>query len=485
MKHTYRYSILTFIFGNYECLREVQDKKEDIEYVCITDNKYLVSSTWKIVQYENNNHTPFRKVVEVRYNPFKYVNSNICLIIDGSIQLRKHPNALFKEFDKSNYEIAVLVHPDRCTIAEELNAWKNIRHIPIFDIDVCNKLVTNIHYDNNYRGLFQVGILLVKKTSFTTNIFNQILSMNNNRALKNNTFRIDQLLFSIVANRQHDIKEKLLPLTSNELNGKYFTYFKHGTNTPVRHNSTDYVQDIKYVFNTKYECHYIDDLQYMNDDITAVICNYNTTQLTNNVIKGLQIFAKCKHIIVLDNSNKDQFILDKTLNNEYIQVIDNTKQKYIQFDNLLQTYKLSELCKTNNYASLKHAMSIQFLLDICITKYCLLCDSDIVIKKKIDFIEDGYSTIAGIEQTGTASQNMNKNLGKTRFVPFMQLFNMKMLNLHKIRYFDINRIHGIEYGMMYDTGASLYEDIVERKQLPYKQVNIEQYITHLGHGSWK
>jgi len=68
---------------------------------------------------------------------------------------------------------------------------------------------------------------------------------------------------------------------------------------------------------------------------------------------------------------------------------------------------------------------------------------------------------------------MNKNLGKTRFVPFMQLFNMKMLNLHKIRYFDINRIHGIEYGMMYDTGASLYEDIVERKQLPYKQVNIE------------
>jgi len=95
------------------------------------------------------------------------------------------------------------------------------------------------------------------------------------------------LLFSIVANRQHDIKEKLLPLTSNELNGKYFTYFKHGTNTPVRHNSTDYVQDIKYVFNTKYECHYIDDLQYMNDDITAVICNYNTTQLTNNVIKGL------------------------------------------------------------------------------------------------------------------------------------------------------------------------------------------------------
>jgi len=85
----------------------------------------------------------------------------------------------------------VLVHPDRCTIAEELNAWKNIRHIPIFDIDVCNKLVTNIHYDNNYRGLFQVGILLVKKTSFTTNIFNQILSMNNNCALKNNTFRID------------------------------------------------------------------------------------------------------------------------------------------------------------------------------------------------------------------------------------------------------------------------------------------------------
>jgi hypothetical protein len=64
-------------------------------------------------------------------------------------------------------------------------------------------------------------------------------------------------------------------------------------------------------------------------------------------------------------------------------------------------------------------MSIQFLLNICVTKYLLLCDSDIIFKKNIDFIDDNFITISDIEYSGTASQNMNINLGKTRFTPFL------------------------------------------------------------------
>jgi hypothetical protein len=38
--------------------------------------------------------------------------------------------------------------------------------------------------------------------------------------------------------------------------------------------------------------------------------------------------------------------------------------------------------------------------------------------------------------------------------------------------------------MQYDTGPSFYEDIVTNN-IPYKQIKNENYITHLGHMSWK
>lgn len=480
-------SILTFIFGQYELLREVQNYQSNIEYVCVTDNFQLKSNTWKIIIDKNLvGFEPFRKVLEVRYNPFKYVHSDICLIIDGSIQILQHPRILLDFFANSNYELATLVHPNRHSVLTEIDTWKFARNLPDFDVNVCKQLISNISYDANYKGLFQVSIILVKNTRTVNRLFSQILAMNNKCAIKNSTFRVDQILFTMIVNKEHNIENKLLPLSSKELYGKYFMYCRHGTNIPIRRYPINkYKEDYQYVFNRLHICYHIDELLYVNDDITAAICNFNTTKLTNTVLKGLFQFSECKKIIVLDNSDKEKFQLDKNIDARKIEVLDNTQQKYINFNKLLSTYPLSFDCKKNNYASLKHTMSIQFLLNICTTKYLLLCDSDIIIKKKIDFIEDGYATIADIEETGQASQNMNTNLGKNRFMPFMQLFNMKQINLHKIKYFNINRIHGIKQGMLYDTGASLYEDIIERKHLPYKQIKLDEYITHLAHGSWK
>ena len=61
-----------------------------------------------------------------------------------------------------------------------------------------------------------------------------------------------------------------------------------------------------------------------------------------------------------------------------------------------------------------------------------------------------------------------------------------MLKDNKIKYFHSDRIHGglTVTGNYYDTGASLYEDILNLN-LPYKQISYEKYIYHFEHGSWK
>lgn len=225
--------------------------------------------------------------------------------------------------------------------------------------------------------------------------------------------------------------------------------------------------------------------------ITIAICNFNTTELTNGCIRSIQLrYAKKNYkIVVLDNSDKISFSLDSTLNNNAcnISVLDNTKQQLIDFDHIMKTspYKLMPF-NANNFGSLKHACSIQFLLNICCTDCMLLFDSDTILLQDIDFIDTKYASIADLEENGKIGRNGKTYSSFTRMLPFIQFFNVKMIQEHKIAYFDYARMHGIlapNRGNYYDTGASFYADLISNK-LPIKRIDYNQYIKHLDHGSW-
>ena len=222
--------------------------------------------------------------------------------------------------------------------------------------------------------------------------------------------------------------------------------------------------------------------------ITIAICNFNTTELTNNCIRS--IHSRCKsfqsQFIIFDNSDKIPFQFDDRINAN-VSIIDNTKGKIINFDKIMQMspYKLMSF-NANNFGSLKHACSIQFLLNICQTDYMMLFDSDTVLLNDIDFIDSKYASIADFEEHGKIGRNGKLYTSFTRMLPFIQFFNIKLLKNANIKYFDYTRIHGIlapNYGNYYDTGASFYEDLT-KNNLPIKRINHTNYIVHLDHGSW-
>lgn len=228
----------------------------------------------------------------------------------------------------------------------------------------------------------------------------------------------------------------------------------------------------------------------MQGDVTIAICNFNTTELTNNCIKSIQLHCKdfLYKFVVLDNSNKTSFSLATDFNSSTkIEIINNTTGKYVNFDRILQQcpFKLMKN-NANNYGSLKHAASIQFLLNICTTKILILFDSDTILLKAIDFIDTQYASIADLEENGKIGRNGKLYSSFTRFMPFIQFFNVAMLNKEKIKYFDYSRMHGVlapNKGNYYDTGASFYADLVKNK-LHFKRINHKEYIKHLDHGSW-
>lgn len=216
----------------------------------------------------------------------------------------------------------------------------------------------------------------------------------------------------------------------------------------------------------------------LDNKVTIAICNFNTTKLTNRLIES--IFSQKNefklNIIVLDNSDKISF----TSNNKSIKIINNTKQQFIKFDKIIKQYGGNTI---NNFANMKHAMSIQFLITICQTKGMILFDSDTYLKKPIDFIDFNFITIGGLQKQYNV---INTNITRLpRIVPFIQFFNIDLINKYKLKYFNPLKIIGSnsKISNAFDTGASFYQDIISKK-IPYKIINYSDYIYHICGASW-
>ncbi len=93
-----------------------------------------------------------------------------------------------------------------------------------------------------------------------------------------------------------------------------------------------------------------------------VIVNYNTPDFVEKCVMSVNKFINDAQIIVFDNSDKLPFY--NTFDN--VNIIDNTKQQIINFDEFLSKYpkRFSSPGKANNWASAKHSYTI----DKCIIK---------------------------------------------------------------------------------------------------------------------
>lgn len=96
-----KFTVITALFGNYECLRDNQYQSNDVDYLCITDNPNLKSNTWKIIvnpEQINPDWSPRKKTYYVRYHLFEFCNTPNAIWMDGSIEL-KDVSKIFNEFD--------------------------------------------------------------------------------------------------------------------------------------------------------------------------------------------------------------------------------------------------------------------------------------------------------------------------------------------------------------------------------------------------
>lgn len=205
-----------------------------------------------------------------------------------------------------------------------------------------------------------------------------------------------------------------------------------------------------------------------------VIVHYNTPLLTSCLVRSINRFVDDAVIYIFDNSDKYPF----TAEFDNVTIIDNTKGQIIDFDKWLEGYpnRFKSKAKINGFASAKHCYSVEKCINL-INEPFILLDSDVLLKKDISELYDENSVFVG--EIATHSDSIIK-----RVLPFLCYVNVDFLVKNDRHYFDEKYMHGLYYtkeSNRYDTGAGFYVNTLD---LPHKEVTIEDYIVHYGHGSW-
>ena len=253
------YSVLTFNVGGYEVLHEVQEPSENAEYIYVTTDRTITSSTWTVV-YVDNPHPEdnFDLCFDIRYNPFRYCHTDTVIKIDGSIQINGSLDYLIDFFNDGGYDIALCIHPTRSTLLQEYKAWVNQRGYPVEQANkVLNFLVGMEGYDvQNYKGLYQYNFMIQRNDKLNNRLNEMTLAYCRYLAPEDKFIdRLDQTIGSFIINKYFN-KMKVLPVSQDMfIQSKYFTWMAHGTNNPLIGGTANCEQP--YLFNQPVDCVYL------------------------------------------------------------------------------------------------------------------------------------------------------------------------------------------------------------------------------------
>ena len=215
-----------------------------------------------------------------------------------------------------------------------------------------------------------------------------------------------------------------------------------------------------------------------NREARIVVCvvNYNTTRLTQCAIRSLWKHSPGVGVIVFDNSDKVPFP-----SMDGVEVIDNTRGQVIDFDKLLAKFP-DKVDVGNGWASAKHCYTVQWLVTKRKRPF-LLMDSDVLIKQDISTFWDKSQAFVGQVKPHTSAFKITVD----RVLPFLCFVNVQMMKQHGVSYFSYAKMWALNNRVpdkAYDTGCWFLEDI-RNHRLPSRDVCIDPYVLHFGHGSWR
>jgi len=222
-----RYTILTFNFGDYDCIREPQVKDPNASYLVVTDKAQKPDSAWTFINDKDlEGRDPIYSSFYVRFNPFKYTQNDIVVVIDGSIQLNSDLRCIVTEFEKSESSVSLMLG-NFLSDREKISAWLHANRIDRMTANKLKAFMAKYSYD----GLSSLGNVfrMFKHTKisekFNKHCWRCALALGSGK----DPIRLDDVITSTLIDTVYRNEEVFL-VDTHILRSYYMDYYKHNNN---------------------------------------------------------------------------------------------------------------------------------------------------------------------------------------------------------------------------------------------------------------
>ena len=158
-----RYTVMTYIMGDYEKVHEVVQRSPRARYLLITDREDLRSDTWEVIYDKTLLGGAVNKTRYVKWHPWDYTDDEVVVMIDGSIGVNGPLDEVIDAFQ--GHDLCMMIHPERNTVKEEMEAWMQWRGLDPNDAERQLSLMEQSGYNiNSYRGLYQCCFRMMRRT---------------------------------------------------------------------------------------------------------------------------------------------------------------------------------------------------------------------------------------------------------------------------------------------------------------------------------
>lgn len=265
--------VYTCITGDYDNLKEVIVKEDNIDYICFTNNKEISSSNWKVIYIEDeklSNHYLSRKLKMIGH-PYIDNNYDLSIWIDASIMFKKSVNEFLLEyFDLSTDLLAACKHNTRNSIREEAAACIKYKKDSEDLINSLLQFYEKEKFPDNL-GLLEMTLIvkrhndsLVKKTM---NLWYDMLLKYSKR---------DQLSFMYCLYKTK-LPFKVIPL--NVWDNDYLEFSTHNS------GKFDYTYQVYYNYGDGFNENDSEKIKYLKDDNNIYTIDFSIKE----DLKGLRI----------------------------------------------------------------------------------------------------------------------------------------------------------------------------------------------------
>ena len=241
-----RYTVLTYIFGNYEKVHEVEAKDPEADYVLVTDNPHLHSDTWRIVFDPMAGKSVFGKCYEVRFHPFRFVNTPVVVRIDGSVAVRGSLKEIVDKFEAGKYNRCVMIHPHRNTMPAEYDVWVKTRGYNAAQAARCMFAMELMGYDMSNKGLIQGTFEVLRDSEVNKCLNDQVFGLLVLMGEQGRIERLDQTVMSFALQRFFQGMKLLCVSERLITDGRLMQWYIHNSDNPIA-LKTDMIEP--YLFN--------------------------------------------------------------------------------------------------------------------------------------------------------------------------------------------------------------------------------------------